>query len=250
MRAGAPPAGPGPGGVSRGSVRGAPGRTRVDSRPVSRSLSRAGAVVAALLLALALAGPALAHAELATSEPADGAALATPPTAVKLTFTEGLDAGKSSFRLLGPAGEVGTAKPARDGAKVMRLEGLTLVPGAYTIRWTAAARDGHVERGTQAFTVLEPAPAPATTSPEAPAPSSEASAAPAGTAAASPAPAAPSPAATAIPATPVPASTPGGAGTDQAPAADSGTDTLIPIVAALALVAAIGVLVLRRSRRA
>ena len=30
----------------------------------------------------------------------------------------------------------------------MRLDGLALAAGAYTIRWTAAAQDGHIERGT------------------------------------------------------------------------------------------------------
>jgi methionine-rich copper-binding protein CopC len=216
---------------------------------VTRSLSRLVALAAALLLLAVLAVPALAHADLVASDPEAGAALETPPGSVRLTFSEGLDAGKSSFRLIGPDGEVGTAKPARDGAKVMRLDDLGLAPGGYTVRWTAAADDGHVERGTFMFTVLEPTPAPATASP-APVATPAATGTPAATSSAT----APSPEATAtVPApdatTPAPSATPvaGGGGS---PAAGSSADVVIPIVAALALVGGIGLLVLRRSRRA
>lgn len=208
---------------------------------MSRALPHAAAVLLVLVLALASAAPALAHADLVASDPDDGAVLAEPPAAVTLRFSEALDAGKSSFRLVGPLGEVGRAEPSRDSAKVMRLEGLSLAAGAYTIRWTAGSGDGHVERGTLGFTVLEPTPAPAT-----PSPGPTQSAVPAGSSAATASPAAPPESTSAAPATPTPSVT----GGDQVPAAASGGDVLIPIVAALALVAGIGALVLRRSRRA
>jgi methionine-rich copper-binding protein CopC len=207
-------------------------------------------VAAALLLVLALAAPALAHADLKSSDPEDKAVLATPPTTITLTFTEALDQAKSSFKLNGPAGTVGTGKPTRQGSKDMTLEGLVIAPGAYGIEWTSAATDGHLERGKLSFTVLEPTPVPATPSPT-PAPSAASSAAASGapsaassgapTAAASEAPASSGPAATAAPRP---------AGGDASSTAGSGADVLIPIAVGLVLVGGLGAFLLRRSRRA
>lgn len=203
-----------------------------------------------LLLSLLVAVPALAHADLKTSTPKDGAVLATPPTTVRLTFTEGLDAGKSSIRLSGPNGVVGTAKPAKDGSAVIELNNLSLVPGAYTVKWTSAAPDGHIERGSISFTVSEPTPPPATPTP-APteAPSADASAAPSEAASPEASSAAPSaaPAATDAPAASAEASAPPA---EPASSAGSGTDVLIPILVALVLVGGVGAFVLRRSRGA
>ena len=205
-------------------------------------------VLAALLLVLAVAPPAFAHAELRSADPEDKAVLATPPTVVTLRFTEGLDQARSSFKLNGPSGTVGTGRPAEQGAKVMTLEGLTLAPGVYGIQWTAAADDGHVERGKLSFTVIEPTPAPATPSPTPPptqAPSSAAAAAP--TAAASEAPA------SAAPATDAPAPTAAASpvqGDDLAATAGTGTDVLVPIAVGLVLVAGLGAFLFSRSRRA
>ena len=206
----------------------ATGHARVDSPAVSTSTRSITPVVAALLLVVAVAAPAFAHAEIKTSDPEDAAVLATPPTVITLTFTEGLDQAKSSFVLDGPAGAVGTGKAVEQGGTVMTLAGLTLAPGAYTIKWTSASTDGHLDRGTLSFTVLEPASAPATTPP------SNASAASG---------VAPSAATSAAPA----ASAGGG---DAGTTSSSGTDVLLPIILGLAIVAGLGAFILRRSRRA
>jgi methionine-rich copper-binding protein CopC len=202
-----------------------------------------------MLLILVIAAPAFAHADLASSDPEDKAVLATPPTVITLTFTEGLDQAKSSFKLSGPDGPAGTGKAATDGGMVMTLDGLGLGPGAYAIKWTSVATDGHIARGTLSFTVSEPTPAPATATPAptAAAPTDAASPVPTGIPTAGPPTTEPSVAAAASSATP--AATPG-AGTDPTAASGSGTDVLIPIVVGLALVAGIGALVLRRSRGA
>jgi hypothetical protein len=236
MRAGAPPAG-----ALACNGRVAP----VDSRPVKTLPCSLVPGVAALLLALAVTTPALAHAELVSSDPDDKAVLASPPSVITLTFSDGLDQGKSSFKLSGPDGTVGTGKPALQGGKAMTLDGLALAPGAYTIAWTAAADDGHVERGKLSFSVSEPTPAPRTPSPtpastEAPAPTATSAApteAPVSLAPASSAPAV------------SPAASPAD-GRDAAPASASGTDVLVPIVVGLVLVAGLGGFLLSRSRRA
>jgi methionine-rich copper-binding protein CopC len=205
-------------------------------------------ILAGLWLAIAVAVPALAHADLASSDPADKAVLATPPTVITLTFTEGLDQARSSFKLSGPGGATGTGKAPKDGSTVMTLDGIDLGPGAYEIKWTSVATDGHVARGTLSFTVSEPTPAPATPTP-APTAASTDAAAPVSTDIATAAPPTPEPSVTAAAASATPAATPG-AGTDPTAASGSGTDVLIPIVVGLGLVAGIGAFVLRRSRGA
>jgi methionine-rich copper-binding protein CopC len=214
---------------------------------VSPSARRLVTILGVLVLALSPAAPVLAHAELVASDPANRAVLTDPPAVVTLRFSEGLDAGKRSIRLVGPGGAEGPAKPERDGAKVMALEGLVLGAGVYTVRWTAGAGDGHVERGTVRFTVLEPAPAPATPSPVPTVPAS-APASEGPSAAPTEAPPTAAATSTAHPSSePVASAEPLG---DVGPASNtgSGTDILVVVVAALALVGGMGAWILRRNR--
>jgi methionine-rich copper-binding protein CopC len=209
---------------------------------VSTSVTRVAGLLAAIVIPLLVPAAALAHAELETSTPAAGSTVPAPVTEVELRFTEGLDAGRSRFVLEGPAGELGTGRANRDGGRVMRLSGLSLEPGAYTVKVTIASADGHeIERETFPFTVEEAPPSAPPSAAPSDVPASEAPSA-------EPSPGAPSPA-------------PGGAGpspvepsptaaTDPAPAADSGGDVLLPIVAALVIVAVVGAWVLRRGRAA
>lgn len=214
-----------------------PAPRRTTHLRASGGLRSLAATAAGCLLALALAGPVVAHADLVSSDPADRAVLATPPTTITLTFTEPLDAAKSSFKLIGPGGTIGTGKVAGDPAGMM-LDGLALDPGSYQVQWTSAGPDGHLERGTLAFTVSEPTPPPATPS-RTPALADASAGASAGAAAAPAAsPSAP------VSASPAPGADPG------SPTSSSGGDVLLPIVVALLVVAGAGILVLRRSRQA
>jgi len=192
----------------------------------------AAAVVALLVLG---AVPVLAHAELVSSDPADGAQLATSPTTITLTFSEGVVANRSSFNLNQGGTTLGTGKAAADGDTEMVLDGVLLDPGDYVIRWTSVAEDGDLLRGSIRFTILEPTPAPPSPTPTegstndvTPTPTAAATAEP------SVAQVSPSPQAT----------------SDTAPAASSGSDVLIPIVIGLIAVGAVGAFLLRRSRRA
>ncbi|HYO42728.1 MAG TPA: copper resistance CopC family protein [Candidatus Limnocylindrales bacterium] len=204
------------------------------------------AVIAGVLLLLALAAPVLAHAELKASDPEDKAVIATPPAKVTLTFTEGLDQAKSSFKLNGPSGTVGTAKPARQGDKVMTLDGLSLGPGAYSIQWTAGAADGHVERGKLSFTVLEPTPAPPTPVPSTPSPIPATTRAPSASPSSVVQPTALATAASTATATATPVDLETGSSSSGA----TGSDIVIALVGGLAAVAVGGAFVMRRSRRA
>lgn len=197
-------------------------------------------LVAGALLALVLAVPALAHAELVSSDPADGAVLDGPPGAITLTFNGRLISGRSFFELVplaGGAAQRGEVDPDRPRRLVLPMA-TALVPGDYEIRWRAVADDGHDElkRGIVRFTVLAPTPSPASPLPP--------TATPGGTnEPATLEPPTPSPAATPPAATPTPSAVPG------QPAASTG-DVLLPIVLGLVLVGGVGALVLRRSRRA
>ena len=69
---------------------------------------RAAAFVVALVLALAQAGAAFAHATLVRAEPADGTLVAQPPAALRLTFNEPVS--PLVMRLIAPDGTSTTPK--------------------------------------------------------------------------------------------------------------------------------------------
>ena len=184
----------------------------------------------AFLAALAAPATVAAHAELDKITPADKAATAGSPAEIVATFTEALDAGASSLKIVDAANNVIVegSTVGSDG-KTMTLPIPTpLAPGAYTVRWTSkSAADGDLDHGTTTFTV---AAAPPSVSPT-PEPSSPASVAPSVSPSAAPT-VAPSP--SAGPTTPT-AST---------------SDALIPIIVVLVLIAAAGAWLLRGRSRA
>jgi methionine-rich copper-binding protein CopC len=124
---------------------------RAPGRPIPPAPSLT-ALAAGVLLVLGVAAPVLAHSELVSSDPADKAVLASAPTAVTLNFSEQLVPSGSSFKLLGPAGTVGTGKVGAVNTQML-LSGLALAPGDYTIQWTSVATDQDLLRGTLTFTV-------------------------------------------------------------------------------------------------
>lgn len=198
-------------------------------KPPKRRVRAAGCVAAVLLAVFTAPLVALAHAELETASPPDGAVLDSPPTEIVLTFTEALDPVKSHMELIGPDGTqaaAGVVDSAND--KSMRIDPPELPPGAYEIRSTAfAAHDGALKRESLTFTITAPSPTP--TAPPTPAPS--ASATPSQSSSAPPSPS-PSPA-------------PSAGGSTSA----SGADVLVPILAALIVVVLLGAMLLRgRSR--
>ncbi|TAK02445.1 MAG: copper resistance protein CopC [Chloroflexota bacterium] len=137
---------------------------------LERSASRravAVAVAGGLLLTLTMSAVAAAHAEIATSTPADEAVLATPPTEIVVTYTQGLDEGSSIVLRDASGTEIARAVPASIGVKEMRATFAPLTPGTYTIESTTfSSEDGEgPERETLTFTVLEPTPAPPTATP-------------------------------------------------------------------------------------
>ena len=192
------------------------------------------APLAAIALLLLVAAPVTAHAELETATPGPDQTVEGSPAELVATFTEPLDAETTSIVVLDPVGAT-VASGGEPGAtpEQWRLPLPDLEPGAYEVRWTASSTvDSHLERGTYAFTVTAaptPSPTPAPTPTPEPSASEEPTPAPTTTPSASP-------------------SAPPSASAAPAPATDpaAGSSVLIPIVAVLLLVAALGARLLRR----
>lgn len=184
---------------------------------------------------LALPGVSAAHAEVKVATPADGATVAEPVAEVSATYTEDLASDGSSLRVTDASGATvarGGVDP-NDDRRMVATPAAPLESGSYTVASTAKAPDGHIERTKWSFTVdIPPTPAP-TPVPPSDAPSTAPTAA--SSASASPSPVA-TPSATA------------GPSPDDAPTA-SGSDVILPIIIALALVAVAGALLLGRRAR-
>lgn len=181
----------------------------------------ARAVLAGVLALFALPALALGHAGVGSSDPEAGAVITGPfEGPITVEFTEAVAEG-SGLVLVDPAGTelgVGAFDASMPTVIVLDLDA-PIGAGEYTIRWTIRSDDGHVERGTIGFSVVD-----ATSGP-----TIEPSATPS-------APATPAP--TEIPASPIPS--PDGGGGNGA-----GAEVIVPI-AAVGLVLVLGFFVLRR----
>jgi copper transport protein len=133
------------------------GRMRGVCARVLRAAASAGAC--ALLLA-SVPGRAAAHAHLRSSSPAAGATLDAGVREVRLRFSEVVEPAFTSVTLTGPDGGVLSAPPLGfppdgGGREAVLTLAQPLTPGRWTVAWRAAAADGHVSRGSFAFTVAE-----------------------------------------------------------------------------------------------
>ncbi len=125
------------------------------------AVRRCGAVVATLVaVGLALvagADQASAHAELVETEPSNGQRVPSPPTQVRLRFSESVDVALGVVRILGPDGKrvgVGAMKhPRADAATVTVPVRGRLRDGLYTVAWQVTSSDSHPVQGAFAFAV-------------------------------------------------------------------------------------------------
>jgi methionine-rich copper-binding protein CopC len=108
-----------------------------------------------LLAGLALvltATPALAHTELKTSSPADGASLSAAPEKVTLTFEEAVTLPKNPISVTGPGGvswTVGTA--TINGASISAPVQPAGPAGQYRVNYSVIADDGDTVKGAVTF---------------------------------------------------------------------------------------------------
>jgi len=115
------------------------------------------AVCLALASALCCAGAvrAQAHAFLDRASPAVGSTVHTPPTEVRIQFTEELEPAYSTAHV-----EDATGTTVSTGAHVDTTEKSVLIvplgpltPGRYKVIWKVLSIDTHVTNGTFTFTV-------------------------------------------------------------------------------------------------
>jgi methionine-rich copper-binding protein CopC len=144
-------------------------RRRPRRTPWSRAIARGWLVVGLLVVgtpALLAAHPALRH-----SVPAAGDTLTAPPRALRLTFSEAIEASLSSIMLLGPGDEtvrLSALRPDAADPSVLTVSVMDSAPppGRYAVVWTVAGSDGHPVRGRFSFVLVSSPPAaPAPTPP-------------------------------------------------------------------------------------
>lgn len=104
------------------------------------------------VLLLAAATPALAHAHLIKSTPAEGAKVKSPAHIV-LSFGEALEPAFSGALLMDKDGRNLTGEPVKINGKLMTLSPGHLEPGAYTVSWHAVGHDTHRLEGRIHFTI-------------------------------------------------------------------------------------------------
>ena len=119
-----------------------------------RALARIGiALAGTLLVGAAAALPASAHAELESTNPADGSSLTAPPAEVTLTFGETLVPETVNVAISNEMGPLQGIAPTTEGSTVTVPWPAEVGEGAYTVAYRVVSEDGHPVEGTFAFTV-------------------------------------------------------------------------------------------------
>lgn len=110
------------------------------------------------LLVVAVAGPAGAHSQLLTIDPADGASMKEGPAQVVLTFNEDIKAPFSKILVVDQAGgSVADGDPKVEGPVVTQPL-VKLAKGTYTVRYRVVSADAHPISGESTFSVTVGAP--------------------------------------------------------------------------------------------
>jgi len=111
--------------------------------------------IAAVVLLLALAFIAGAHAILVKSTPAANDTVSGPDLPVELTFNSKVDQARSTLTLERPDHSTSRLQVDLDPASPAKLAAriLGLASGSYKLRWQVLAIDGHITRGEIDFQV-------------------------------------------------------------------------------------------------
>jgi copper resistance protein C len=108
----------------------------------------------AVIVGVACAAVLHAHMKVEKTEPADGATLAAAPAHVQLFLTEKPDLKVTKVELAGASGKV-TLGPAHMMGEKTLMAAVTgkMAQGKYTVSWQTAGNDGHLQKGSFAFTL-------------------------------------------------------------------------------------------------
>ncbi len=113
------------------------------------------AVATALAAGLLLVGATSlsAHMKVEKSEPAANAVVTSPQPHVQVFFSEAPDLTLSKMEIKGPSAKTAlTALHVMDKSLMAMVQG-DMPDGVYTVSWTSAGDDGHVQKGEFTFTV-------------------------------------------------------------------------------------------------
>lgn len=124
-------------------------------------------LILSILLIVLAASPALAHVELSSSDPSDGATVTAAPETIELLFSTEAEPAGDGIALVDANGAALVATV--DQVAVDRIVVTPQAPlenGAYGVTWTMKAGDAHPKSGSLAFRVDDPG--TATESTEAP----------------------------------------------------------------------------------
>ena len=124
-----------------------------------------------IVMAVAGAGAASAHATRVATDPVENAELSQAPQKVSATFNETLQPQFAAMTVVGPDGNLwSTGDPKVDGA-VVSVGVRPLGPsGTYTVNYRVTSADGHVVSGSWSFRLTvsgtgTPGPSASTTNP-------------------------------------------------------------------------------------
>ncbi|SDD76182.1 copper resistance CopC/CopD family protein [Actinokineospora iranica] len=118
------------------------------------------ALLITLLAMIANPAPAAAHAVLLSTTPGGWQLLGDSPGEVSLRFSEPVDLGLASVRVIGPSGKdvTGIGKPEHPDGKQDTITvrvGETLPNGTHTVAWRVVSADTHPVQGAFTFSVRE-----------------------------------------------------------------------------------------------
>ena len=109
----------------------------------------------ALILSIFLPTLALAHAQLISSDPSDGAVVASAPAAITLTFNEPVS--PITIKLARPDGSVSLVDTIKgDGPAIAVTLPAGLANGSYALSYRVISEDGHPVGGTLGFSIGAP----------------------------------------------------------------------------------------------
>jgi copper transport protein len=124
----------------------------------SRVLRRRAAALLVLLagwavLAVAGAAPALAHATVASSDPADASRLEAAPAKVSVTFTEDVSAGSGFLKVVDGSGKQVSGELTQSGPTISVPLQSGLGEGSYIASYRVVSADSHPIGGALSFVV-------------------------------------------------------------------------------------------------
>jgi copper transport protein len=126
--------------------------------PLRPGFARAlGGAIVVLAIVTATAGPAAAHAVLLRTDPSPQTTVKTPPEAVRLRFSEPVEAAFGAVRVFDVDGKrVDKGKITTDAGRREVVVPASLPGGTYTVTWRVVSTDGHAVHGGFQFYVGAP----------------------------------------------------------------------------------------------